>query len=216
MKQIKEIISLTMRSAKDKINKNGRSHQFEIFGYDFMLDSDFNVFLIEINTNPGLEISSPWIKIVVPRMLDDALRLTVDKLFEPIFDFNKNYKGNYSEEQKKLLNNSKIEVDFNAVNSNLNNEQSSKATSLSSSMKINTSDNVLKIPSVLSSSINKNNSPTPTPSISVVNSNINKSNNIFKINLDLDEDDKKIINEDNNKINNNIKGEKVIKDENNK
>ena len=216
MKQIKEIISLTMRSAKDKINKNGRSHQFEIFGYDFMLDSDFNVFLIEINTNPGLEISSPWIKIVVPRMLDDALRLTVDKLFEPIFDFNKNYKGNYSEEQKKLLNNSKIEVDFNAVNSNLNNEQSSKATSLSSSMKINTSDNVLKIPSVLSSSINKNNSPTPTPSISVVNSNINKSNNIFKINLDLDEDDKKIIHEDNNKINTNIKVEKVIKDENNK
>ena len=134
MKQIKEIISLTMRSGKDKINKNGRSHQFEIFGYDFMLDRDFNVFLIEINTNPGLEISSPWIQIVVPRMLDDALRLTVDKVFEPIYDFNKNYKGNYTEEQKKLLNDSKINFDFNAVDFHM----SKKSSELSSSMNVNT------------------------------------------------------------------------------
>ena len=83
-----------------------------------MLDSDFNAFLIEINTNPGLEISSPWIQIVVPRMLDDALRLTVDKVFEPVFDFTKNYKGDFTEEQKKLLIDSKIEYDFNAVKPN--------------------------------------------------------------------------------------------------
>ena len=135
MEKIKEIIFITMRSGKDKINKNGRSHQFEIFGYDFMLDSDFNVFLIEINTNPGLEISSPWIQIVVPRMLDDALRLTVDKVFEPIYDFNKNYKGNYTEEQKKLLNDTKINYDFNAVDFDMSKKSSSI---LSSSMKLNT------------------------------------------------------------------------------
>ena len=92
MDKIKEIISITMRSVKEKINKNNRNHQFEIFGYDFMLDENFNVFLIEINTNPGLEESSPWIKIIVPRMLDDALRLTLDQLFEPNYDFNLNYK----------------------------------------------------------------------------------------------------------------------------
>ena len=92
MDKIKEITSITMRSVKEKINKNNRNHQFEIFGYDFMLDENFNVFLIEINTNPGLEESSPWIKIIVPRMLDDALRLTLDQLFEPNYDFNINYK----------------------------------------------------------------------------------------------------------------------------
>ena len=92
MDKIKEIICITMRSVKEKINKNNRNHQFEIFGYDFMLDENFNVFLIEINTNPGLEESSPWIKIIVPRMLDDALRLTLDQLFEPNYDFNLNYK----------------------------------------------------------------------------------------------------------------------------
>jgi len=102
MEKIKEIICITMRSVKDKINKNNRNYQFEIFGYDFMLDEDFNVFLIEINTNPGLEESSPWIKIIVPRMLDDALRLTLDQLFETKYDFNLNYKK--SENIKDMLN----------------------------------------------------------------------------------------------------------------
>ena len=90
--KLKDIISITMRSAKNKINKNNRNFQFEIFGYDFMLDTDFNLFLIEINTNPGLEISSPWIKVIVPRMLDDALRLTIDKVFHSVYDFTKIYK----------------------------------------------------------------------------------------------------------------------------
>ena len=102
MDKIKEIICITMRSVKEKINKNNRNYQFEIFGYDFMLDEDFNVFLIEINTNPGLEESSPWIKIIVPRMLDDALRLTLDQLFETKYDFNLNYKK--SENIKDMLN----------------------------------------------------------------------------------------------------------------
>ena len=129
MKQIKDIIKVTMLCIKNKINKFNRNYQFEIFGYDFMMDSDFNVFLIEVNFNPGLEISSPWIKIVVPRMLDDALRLTLDKVFEPVYDFSKNYKGEYTPEQKQQLNNSEIKVDFNAVSNNNNNDYMTKDSS---------------------------------------------------------------------------------------
>jgi hypothetical protein len=106
--QIKEIISISMRSVKDKLNKNCNAHQFEIFGYDFMLDENFNLFLIEVNTNPGLEESSPWIEIIVPRMLDDALRLTIDQLFYPGYDFSKIYK----KEQKQQNNLKEILNDF--------------------------------------------------------------------------------------------------------
>ena len=95
MDKIKEIVYITMRSVK-KLNKNKRNHSFEIFGYDFMLDENFNLFLIEINTNPGLEESSPWIKIIIPRMLDDALRLTLDQLFDTKYDFNLNYKRSHN------------------------------------------------------------------------------------------------------------------------
>ena len=126
MNKLKEIIKLTMYSAKDKINSNNRNYQFEIFGYDFMLDQDFNVFLIEINTNPGLEESSPWIKIIVPRMLDDALRLTLDQIFETKYDFNLNYKNeenieNYKVVMHRLKNrenpNSNYRLKYNNVNS---------------------------------------------------------------------------------------------------
>ena len=92
MKQIKHIIEISMKCAKYQINCNKRKYSFEIFGYDFMLDAEFNLFLIEINTNPGLEESSPWIKVIVPRMLDDALRLTIDVLFDTKYNHELNYK----------------------------------------------------------------------------------------------------------------------------
>ena len=46
------------------------------------MDENFNVYILEINTNPGLEESSPLIKMLVPRMIDDALRLTIDQIFD--------------------------------------------------------------------------------------------------------------------------------------
>ena len=119
MEKVKEIIILTMRAGKEKINKNNRNYQFEIFGYDFMLDNDFNVFLIEINTNPGLEESSPWIKIIIPRMLDDALRLTLDQIYEPKYDFNLNYKNiNDDINIQNVNDNLKNNIDPNSVINN--------------------------------------------------------------------------------------------------
>ena len=85
--KIAEIIKLSMLSVKDIINQNERKFCFEIFGYDFMFDSELNPFLIEVNTNPGLEISSPLISSLVPRMIDDSLRLTVDEIFVPKFEW---------------------------------------------------------------------------------------------------------------------------------
>ena len=79
--KIKDIILYTMKSAKNKINKLERKICFEIFGYDFMFDVNFQPYLLEINTNPGLEISSPLIAMLIPRLIDDAFKLTIDKVF---------------------------------------------------------------------------------------------------------------------------------------
>jgi len=61
---------------------NERKFCFEIFGFDFIVDKNFEVSLLEANTNPGLEESSALIKELVPRMIDDMLKLTVDLIFE--------------------------------------------------------------------------------------------------------------------------------------
>ena len=59
--KIKHIIKFVFQSVKTKINGLNRNYTFEIYGFDFMLDIDFNPFLIEVNLNPGLEESSPLI-----------------------------------------------------------------------------------------------------------------------------------------------------------
>jgi hypothetical protein len=46
-----------------------------------MIDSQLRPYLIEINTNPCIEESSPILKILLPRMIDDTFRLTIDKIF---------------------------------------------------------------------------------------------------------------------------------------
>jgi len=75
------IIRLAIGSAKSNLNHLKRENCFEIFGCDFILDEKYRPYLLEINMNPGLEISSPLISKLVPRMVDDALKLTIDKKY---------------------------------------------------------------------------------------------------------------------------------------
>ena len=66
---MKEIINLCFKSVEDKLNPNKRKFCFELFGFDFMIDAAFSVWLLEINTNPCIEESSPLLKMLIPRML---------------------------------------------------------------------------------------------------------------------------------------------------
>ena len=67
-----------MHSVKYKINRFSRSHTFEVFGYDFIIDAELKPWLIEVNTNPCIEESSPLLGQLIPRMLDDGLKITLD------------------------------------------------------------------------------------------------------------------------------------------
>lgn len=77
------IIELSLKAARLKLNKNNRKFCFEIFGYDFMIDQARRPWLIEVNTNPCLEESSDLLSQYVPRMLDDALKITLDLVYPP-------------------------------------------------------------------------------------------------------------------------------------
>ncbi len=66
---MKEYSFMCLLSVKKKINYLERKHCFEIFGYDYILDEDLNCWLIEVNTNPCLEESSPLLERLIPRML---------------------------------------------------------------------------------------------------------------------------------------------------
>ena len=114
--KVKEIILLSMESVKYLINEKERKNCFELFGYDFIFDQNFNPYLLEINTNPGLEESSPLLKKIIPRMIDDLLKLTIDKIIKPIYKYKtENYKypfkiKNYDDEDNlwELIGNIKL------------------------------------------------------------------------------------------------------------
>ena len=56
---------------------------WELFGFDFLIDEDFRVWLIEVNTNPYLGTPNKYITELMPKMLDDMVRITVDPTYEP-------------------------------------------------------------------------------------------------------------------------------------
>jgi tubulin polyglutamylase TTLL1 len=41
---------------------------------DFMIDEEFKPWLIEINTNPCLELSSPLLARLIPSIIDQTMR----------------------------------------------------------------------------------------------------------------------------------------------
>jgi hypothetical protein len=82
--QIKDLIVKSMYAVRKKLDPHRRKHTFELFGYDFILDEDFNVWLIEVNTNPCIEESSELLKVLLPRMIEDLLKITIDRLFPRI------------------------------------------------------------------------------------------------------------------------------------
>lgn len=57
--QMKEIAGEALRSSFLFIDEQRKQNNFEIFGLDFMLDWNLKPWLIEINTNPCLELSCP-------------------------------------------------------------------------------------------------------------------------------------------------------------
>lgn len=81
--RMERLVTDTFRAVYNKVDPGRLKNAFEIFGYDFMIDENFKVYLIEVNTNPSLEICSPLLARIVPELLDNSFRLTIDPIYQP-------------------------------------------------------------------------------------------------------------------------------------
>ena len=70
---MKSIILDTLMSAKKYFTRSFRKKEFELFGYDFLIDEDMKVWLIEVNNNPYLGCPNQFIKDLMPKMVDEML-----------------------------------------------------------------------------------------------------------------------------------------------
>lgn len=48
-----------------------------------MIDEDFKIYLIEVNTNPCLETPCPLLSRIISNVLDTSMKISLDPLFQP-------------------------------------------------------------------------------------------------------------------------------------
>jgi tubulin monoglycylase TTLL3/8 len=80
---MERLVTDSFRAVYKKIDPDRNKNAFEIFGYDFMIDENFKVYLIEANTNPCLEICCPLLARIITELLDNSFRITLDPLYQP-------------------------------------------------------------------------------------------------------------------------------------
>ena len=55
-----------------------KGQQHETFGYDIMVDEDFNCWLIEVNSSPAMDYSTKITERLVKMVLEDTIKVVVD------------------------------------------------------------------------------------------------------------------------------------------
>ncbi len=75
-KKIEKIVILSLESAKHKLFN--RKNNFELFGFDIMLDDKLNVYLIEINASPDWTYSTKVTEKLVKIASDDIMKVVLD------------------------------------------------------------------------------------------------------------------------------------------
>ena len=62
--------------------------QFEMFGFDIMLDDEYNPWLIEVNSSPSLDYSTEVTTRLVKMVLSDIIKVVID--YDKAKDWKKN------------------------------------------------------------------------------------------------------------------------------
>ena len=71
---MKKLIVDSIRATCFKLDPARLLNSFEILGYDFMMDDEFKLVLIEANTNPCLETESPLLSRIIPELIESSFK----------------------------------------------------------------------------------------------------------------------------------------------
>jgi tubulin polyglutamylase TTLL1 len=81
--EIKRMSKISVEAVQNAFLETEIPRSFELFGYDYMITSDFQPVLIEVNTNPCLEFVCPLLTSIISDVIENTVRLAVDSVFSP-------------------------------------------------------------------------------------------------------------------------------------
>ena len=116
--KIKNAIICSFYASHQEIKQRENSH--ELYGYDFMIDENFNVYLIEVNASPALDYSTKITEMAVKNMVKDLIKIVIDNNNGKSFLVNANGEGD-SNKFIQIFNESKdsIKIPENVPNKSL-------------------------------------------------------------------------------------------------
>ena len=78
---MRKLANDTIKSTFMRVDPNRNLHYFELFDYDFMVDENQKVWLIEVNSNPWLELSSDLLARIIPALVENVVKIAIDPVF---------------------------------------------------------------------------------------------------------------------------------------
>ena len=73
-----ELTKVTMDAVTKELTFQARPSGFELFGFDYLVDENWRVWLLEANAEPDLKMAGDRLQWVIDDMLREALQLVVD------------------------------------------------------------------------------------------------------------------------------------------
>lgn len=81
--EIIRLSAITIAAAAEQLCQTSIHKSFELLGYDYMVDDEFNVTLIEINSNPCLEFVCPLLTDIISSLIENVVRVALDVPLPP-------------------------------------------------------------------------------------------------------------------------------------
>lgn len=83
MPEVVRLTTISLAACAEKLSQSDVKNTFELLGYDYMVNDEFQPKLIEINSNPCLEFACPLLKEIISSVIENTIKVAVDPYFPP-------------------------------------------------------------------------------------------------------------------------------------
>lgn len=78
-KKMQQVVKYTLEAVQDMFDENNKNATCtELYGFDLMIDDQCNPWLLEVNSSPTMEFSTPITEHLCKKVMEDTIKVIVD------------------------------------------------------------------------------------------------------------------------------------------